>query len=140
VLRDHKRQNFRVVVGDLAQLFPSGRRGERAESNKAKARGEPGMRLGDLTTSGARLWPQGKRRRPGHSVEPDSFADESGCYRAMCWTSINHQPINTGDDVTRVRQYAEAPAIRSRSGAAERARGQREWATAFAAGTLPNPR
>jgi serine protease Do len=143
VLRDHKRQNFRVVVGDLAQLFPERfGAGNEQESNKAQGSAVSlGMRLENLTDQ--RRETLGLKEKGGvrvYSVEPDSFADDIGLLPGDVLTSINHQPINTGDDVTRVRNTLKPGdpvtfrVLRKERGA------NGEWATAFAAGTLPNPR
>ena len=106
VLRDRKRQNFRVVVGDLAQLFPERfGAGNEQESNKAEGSAVSlGMRLENLTDQ--RRETLGLKEKGGvrvYSVEPDSFADDIGLLAGDVLTSINHQPINTVDDVTRVR-------------------------------------
>jgi serine protease Do len=143
VLRDHKRQNFRVVVGDLAQLFPERfGAGNEQESNKAQGSAVSlGMRLENLTDQ--RRETLGLKEKGGvrvYSVEPDSFADDIGLLAGDVLTSINHQPINTGDDVTRVRNTLKPGdpvtfrVLRKERGA------NGEWAPAFAAGTLPNPR
>ncbi len=143
VLRDHKRQNFRVVVGDLAQLFPERfGAGNEQESNKAEASEVSlGMRLENLTDP--RREALGLKEKGGvrvSSVIPDSFADDIGLLPGDVLTSINHQPINTVDDVTRVRNTLK-PGDPVMFRVLRKARGPNgEWATAFAAGTLPNPR
>ena len=143
VLRDHKRQNFRVVVGDLAQLFPERfGSGNAQESNKAEGSAASlGMRLENLTDP--RRETLGLKEKSGvrvFSVEPDSFADEIGLLPGDVLTSINHQTINTVDDVTRVRDTLKpGDAITFR--VLRKARGTNgEWSPAFAAGTLPNAR
>jgi serine protease Do len=143
VIRDHKRQNFRVVVGDLAQLFPERfGAGNEQESNKAQGSAVSlGMRLENLTDQ--RRETLGLKEKGGvrvYSVEPDSFADDIGLLPGDVLTSINHQPINTGDDVTRVRNTLK-PGDPVTFRVLRKARGANgEWAPAFAAGTLPNPR
>jgi serine protease Do len=143
VLRDHKRQNFRVVVGDLAQLFPERfGSGNAQESNKVEGSAVSlGMRLENLTDP--RRETLGLKEKSGvrvYSVEPDSFADEIGLVPGDVLTSINHQTINTVDDVTRVRNTLKpGDAITFR--VLRKARGANgEWSPAFAAGTLPNAR
>ena len=144
VLRDHKRQNFRVVVGDLAQLFPEKfGTGNGEEANKAEGSAVSlGMRLENLTDQ--RREALGLKEKGGvrvYSVEPDSFADEIlGLLAGDVLTSINHQAINTVDDVTRVRNTLK-PGDPVTFRVLRKARGPNgDWAPAFAAGTLPNAR
>jgi len=141
VLRDHKRQDFRVVVGDLAQLFPERfGSGNEQESNKAESSAVSlGMRLENLTDQ--RRESLGLKEKSGvrvYSVEPDSFADEIGLLAGDVLTSINHQAINSVDDVTRVRNTLK-PGDPVTFRVLRKARGPNgEWSPAFAAGTLPN--
>ena len=143
VLRDHKRQNFRVVVGDLAQLFPEKfGTGNGEESNKAEGSAVSlGMRLENLTDQ--RRDGLGLKEKGGvrvYSVEPDSFAEDIGLQAGDVLTAINHQPINTVDDVTRVRNTLK-PGDPVTFRVLRKERGPNgEWAPAFAAGTLPSPR
>ena len=143
VLRDRKRQNFRVVVGDLAQLFPERfGAGNEQESNKAEGSAVSlGMRLENLTDQ--RRETLGLKEKGGvrvYSVEPDSFADDIGLLAGDVLTSINHQPINTVDDVTRVRNTLK-PGDPVMFRVLRKARGPNgDWSPEFEAGTLPNPR
>jgi S1-C subfamily serine protease len=143
VWRDHKRQNFRVVVGDLAQLFPEKfGSGNGEESNKAEGSAVSlGMRLENLTDP--RRETLGLKEKGGvrvYSVEPDSFAEDIGLLAGDVLTSINHQAINTVDDVTRVRNTLK-PGDPVTFRVMRKARGTNgDWAPAFAAGTLPNAR
>jgi serine protease Do len=143
VLRDHKRQDFHVVVGDLAQLFPERfGSGNEQESNKAEAAAVSlGMRLENLTDQ--RRESLGLKDKGGvrvYSVEPDSFAEDIGLQPGDVLTSINHQAINTVDDVTRVRDTLK-PGDPVTFRVLRKARGPNgDWAPAFAAGTLPNAR
>jgi serine protease Do len=143
VLRDHKRQDFHVVVGDLAQLFPEKfGSGNGEESNKAEASAVSlGMRLENLTDQ--RRETLGLKEKGGvrvYSVEPDSFAEDIGLQAGDVLTSINHQAINTVDDVTRVRDALKAgDPVTFR--VLRKTRGPNgDWESAFAAGTLPNAR
>jgi serine protease Do len=143
VMRDHKRQNFRVVVGDLAQLFPERfGSGNEQESNKAQGSAASlGMRLENLTDQ--RREGLGLKEKGGvrvYSVEPDSFAEDIGLQPGDVLTSINHQAINSVDDVTRVRDTLK-PGDPVTFRVLRKERGPNgEWAPAFAAGTLPSPR
>ncbi len=143
VVRDHKRQNFRVVVGDLAQLFPERfGTGNEQESNKAEGSAVSlGMRLENLTDQ--RRETLGLKEKGGvrvYSVEPDSFAEDIGLLAGDVLLSINHQPINTVDDVTHVRDTLK-PGDSVMFRFERKARGTNgEWTAAYAAGTLPNTR
>ena len=143
VMRDHKRQNFRVVVGDLAQLFPERfGTGNEQEPNKAEASAVSlGMRLENLADQ--RRETLGLKEKGGvrvYSVEPDSFAEDIGLQPGDVLTSINHQPINSVDDVTRARNTLK-PGDPVTFRFLRKARGTNgEWSPAFAAGTLPSPR
>jgi serine protease Do len=143
VMRDHKRQTFRVVVGDLAQLFPERfGSGNEQESNKAQGSAASlGMRLENLTDP--RRETLGLKEKGGvrvYSVEPDSFAEDIGLQPGDVLLSIKNQPINSVDDVTRVRDTLK-PGDPVSFRFLRKARGPNgEWAPAFAAGTLPSPR
>jgi serine protease Do len=143
VMRDHKRQNFHVVVGDLAQLFPEQFGGGNAqESNKAEGSAVSlGMRLENLTDQ--RRETLGLKEKGGvrvYSVETDSFAEDIGLQAGDILLSINHQAINTVDDVTRVRSTLK-PGDPVAFRMLRKARGPNgEWDSAYAAGTLPNAR
>jgi serine protease Do len=143
VLRDHKRQNFRVVVGDLAQLFPEKfGSGNEQESNKPEGSAVSlGMRLENLTDQ--RRETLGLKEKGGvrvSSVIPDSFAEEIGLLAGDVLTSIKNQPINSVDDVTRVRDTLK-PGDPVKFRFLRKARGPNgEWTPAFAAGTLPSLR
>jgi serine protease Do len=143
VMRDHKRQDFHVVVGDLAQLFPEQfGSGNGEESNKAEGSAVSlGMRLENLTDQ--RREGLGLKEKGGvrvYSVEPDSFAEDIGLEAGDVLTSINHQPINTVDDVTRVRNTLK-PGDPVTFRVLRKERGPNgEWSPAFAAGTLPTAR
>jgi serine protease Do len=143
VIRDHKRQNFRVVVGDLAQLFPERfGTGNEQEANKAQGSAASlGMRLENLTDQ--RRESLGLKEKGGvrvYSVEPDSFAEDIGLQPGDVLLSIKNQPINSVDDVTRVRDTLK-PGDPVTFRFLRKARGTNgEWAAAYAAGTLPSPR
>jgi S1-C subfamily serine protease len=73
-------------------------------------------------------------------VEPDSFAEDIGLQPGDVLLSIKNQPINSVDDVTRVRNTLK-PGDPITFRFLRKARGANgEWTSAFAAGTLPSPR
>jgi serine protease Do len=140
VLRDGKRQDFRVVVADLAQVFPdrfgNGKEEEAGPSEGTQARF--GITIENLTD--ARRDKMGLKQHGGvliSAVEPSSFAEDIGMQQGDILIEINRQPINSVDDVKRIQnslKAGEAVAFRIlRQGG----RGG-DWTPQFLAGTLPN--
>jgi serine protease Do len=139
-LRDGKPENFKVVVGDLTQVFPeSFGAGKAEEPNKAeKTEAKFGMSIQNMTD------PQrqnlGIKEHGGvqiGSVETDSFAEEIGLAPKDVLLSINRQPVNNVDDVRRIQNTlkpGDAVAFRI----LRQDRGTHEWNAEFVAGTLPN--
>jgi serine protease Do len=139
VLRGGKRENHKVVVGDLAQIFPDRFGGPKDES---KAPGEAGMATFGMMVqnlSDARRQTLGLKSTGGIevvSVDPNSFAEDIQLHKGDIIVSINQQPVNTTDDLKKVQSTlkpgdAVAFRIMTRQGRAG------EWASSFVAGTLP---
>jgi serine protease Do len=141
VMHDGKRENLKVVVGDLAQLFPDSF-GDGAKPEAAHGEATPvdfGMEIEPLTP--------GKRQNLGlkddggvliSSVEPGSFASDRQLAPNDVLVSINRHPVNSVADVQHIEatlKPGDAVAFRilRRSGQGRSA----EWKTAFVAGTLP---
>jgi len=141
VVRDAKRENLRVVVGDLAQIFPDrfGAGNEEAAKNAEGATVSFGMQIQNLTD---RQRDALGIKQPGGvqviSVEPDSFSDDIGLQQGDVIISINRQPINSRDDVARIRGTLKpGDAVQFRVLRRAGGRGG-DWAALFASGTLPN--
>ena len=140
VARDGKRENFKVVVGDLAQIFPD-QFGQGNEEGAVKPEGATvsfGMRIENLTerqrqTLGIKEKSAGVRIT---EVEPNSFADDIGLRQGDLLLSVNHRPVNSVDDLKSIQatlKPGEAVMFRIQR------RGQDgEWVATFVAGTLPN--
>jgi serine protease Do len=139
VLRGGKRENHKVVVGDLAQIFPDRFGGPKDES---KAPGETGMATFGMMVqnlSDARRQTLGLKTTGGIevvSVDPNSFAEDIQLHKGDIIVSINQQPVNSTDDLKKVQSTlkpgdAVAFRIMTRQGRAG------EWASSFVAGTLP---
>src|SRR5579883_137509 len=138
-VRDGKRQNFKVVVGDLAQVFPdefgTGRKDEPDKTESTTARF--GMRIQNMTD--AQRNNLGIKEKGGvqiASVEPDSFAEDIGLQPRDILLSINRQPVNSVNDVQNIQKNlkpGDAVAVRI----LRRDPGTREWNSQFLAGTLP---
>lgn len=137
VLRDHKREDYHVVVADLAQVFPdrfgSGKAEESGPSEGTQARF--GITIENLTQ--ARRENMGIKQSGGvliSAVEPASFADDIGMQRGDVLIEINRQAVNSVDDVKRIQgtlKPGEAVAFR-----VLRQAGRGEWTPMFLAGTL----
>ncbi|SPE38754.1 Protease Do [Candidatus Sulfopaludibacter sp. SbA6] len=142
VLRAGKRENFKVVVGNLAQIFPD-RFGAPSDQEAAKPEGATvsfGMSIENLSDQ----WREshGLKQSGGikiDEVEPSSFADDVGLRPNDVLTDINQMPINSTDDVKKVQatlKLGDAVAFRvlrrdPRTGG---------WSASFLAGALPTSR
>jgi serine protease Do len=138
VLRNGKRETHKVVVGDLAQIFPDRFGGPRDESKSPTEAGVTsfGMMVQNLTE--ARRQSLGLKTAGGIevvSVDPGSFAEDVQLHKGDIIVSINQQPIGSTDDLKKVQatlKPGDAVAFRimtrSRSG---------EWTSSFVAGTIP---
>jgi serine protease Do len=138
-IRDGKRESFKVVVGDLAEVFPDEfGSGKKAEPDKAEtATARFGMSIQNLTE--AQRQNLGIKEKGGvqiASIEPDSFAEDIGLAPRDVLLSINRQQVNSVDDVRRIQNTlkpGDAVAVRI----LRQDRGTREWSAQFLAGTLP---
>jgi serine protease Do len=141
VLRDGKRVNCRVVVGDLAQIFPD-RFGGVRESAEAKPEGTAvsfGMSIQNLTDAQRQTF--GLKEKGGVQVvdvESDSFAEEIGLRRNDVIVAINQKPVNSLEDMKRVQAMlkpgdAVAFHVLRRTGTGPTA----AWQSTYMAGTLP---
>jgi serine protease Do len=136
-IREGKPQSFKVVVGDLAQVFPD-RFGtaETGPTREGASATSFGMDIQNLTE--ARRQSLALKQSGGvlvSSVEDDSFAADIGLREGDVLLSINQQPVNSTEDVMKIRGTlkpgtAVAFRVLRRSG-----RGA-DWTTAFLAGTL----
>jgi serine protease Do len=140
VLRNGKRENFKVVVGDLAQIFPDKFGGP---TDEAKSQAEPGVTSFGMTVQNLS---ESKRQTLGlkttggvevMSVDPSSFADDIQLKKGDILVSINQHPINSTDDLKRIQATlkpgdAVAFRIMTRQGRAG------DWTSSYVAGTLPS--
>ena len=141
VLRGGKRENFKVTVGNLAQIFPD-RFGSASDREPAKPEGTTvsfGMSISNLSDQ----WRQSHNlKEPGGiqiaEVEASSFAEDIGLRANDVLTGINHTPINSTDDVKRVQaglKPGDAVAFR----VLRRNPQNGQWVSQFLAGTVPQP-
>jgi serine protease Do len=140
VMRSGKRENYKVVVGDLAQIFPDkfGDGSEKGPGHAENGAASFGMQIQNLTERQRETL---NLKVPGGvqvvSVEPDSFAADLGLKAGDIVLSINQHPINSTDDLMKYKATlkpgdAVALKVMTRQG-----RGG-EWTSSFVAGTLPN--
>ena len=139
VVRDGKRLDHKIIVGDLAQIFPDrfGGANDSAKSNQEGATVSFGMSIIPLTDQ--QRTNLGLKEKGGLQVvevEPDSFAEDIGLLQGDVLMSINNTPVNTTDDVKKIQttlKPGDAVAFRvlrkPRNG---------DWQAAYFAGTLPN--
>ena len=139
VEREGKRHDLKVVVADLAQIFPERYGNGREDSSKP---GEPttvkfGMQIQTLTEQQAdRLGIKQKGGVQVISVEPSSFADDIGLLPGDVILSVNRQPVHATEDITKfgsTRKPGDAVQFRVLSKGPNN-----DWSARYAAGTLPS--
>jgi len=141
VLREGRRLNCKVVVSDLAQLFP-----ERFANVNESAQATPGgttvsfgMSIQNLTDRQRDTL--GLKEKGGVQivdVDPDSFAADIGLFRNDIILSIANKPVNSLEDVKRVQATlkpgdAVAFHLLRKTGNGPTA----TWQSQYLAGTLP---
>jgi serine protease Do len=143
VLRNGKREAHKVVVGDLAQIFPDRFGGPKDESKAPGEAGETRFGMMVQNLSDARRQTLGLKEQGGIevvSVDPDSFASDINLHKGDLILSINQHPINSTDDLKKVQatlKPGDAVAFRIMT----RGQGRNaEWQSSFVAGTLPTNR
>lgn len=140
VMRNGKRENYKVVVGDLAQIFPDkfGDGNEKGQGPAETGAASFGMQIQNLTERQRETL---NLKVPGGvqvvSVEPDSFAADLGLKQGDIVLSINQHPINSTDDLMKLKATlkpgdAVALKVMTRQG-----RGS-DWTSSYVAGTLPS--
>lgn len=138
-LRDGKRMNFKVAVGDLSQVFPDEFGGPKSAESKPEegTQARFGMSIQNLTDQQRQNL--GIKERSGveiATVEPDSFADDIGLLPHDIILAINRQPVNSVDDVRKIQSGIKAgDAVAVRVLRRDRQRG---WETKYVAGQMPN--
>jgi serine protease Do len=139
--REGKRHDLKVVVADLAQIFPEQYGNVRESSEKG---GEPttvsfGMQIQNLTDQQSdRLGIKQKGGVQVVSVEPNSFAEDIGLAPGDIIVSINRQPINATEDISRLRTNLKAGDAVQFKVLRKAGRNSTDWSPSFVAGTLPS--
>ncbi len=147
VIRDGKRMDVKVTVGDRTEVYASDARIGGRRSEPAGQAESAGMKFGISVRglSAAERSAAGLESRGGvliTSVEVASFAEDVGLQPDDILTEINRQPVASVDDIRRIQSNlkpGDAVAFRvQRPVGANRTTGQRSYQTFFFAGTLPN--
>jgi serine protease Do len=140
--RDGKKHDLKVVVADLAQIFPEqyGNGREGSLKNEEPTAVSFGMQIQNLTDAQAdRLGIKQKGGVQVVSVEPNSFAEDIGLAPGDVIVSINRQAVNTTDDIARIRKTLKSgDAVQFRVMRKSGGRNSTDWSSSFVAGTLPN--
>lgn len=137
--REGKRQDLKVVVGDLAQIFPEqfGNGGGDKPHGEESTAVSFGMSVTPLTER--QIDNLGLKVKGGvqvSSVEPNSFADDIGLAANDVIVAINRQPVNTVDDLQRLRNtFKPGDAVQFKV-LRHQGRGS-DWVASYVAGTLP---
>jgi len=145
IIRNGKRENVKVIVGDLSQVFPE-RFGGTKESEQSKPEATTvsfGMSIQNLSEQ--QRSSLGVKEKGGVQVvevDPDSFAEEVGLLQGDIILSLNRQPVSSTEDIKKIQatlKPGDAVAfhvirkLRGRSGG--------DWQSSYLAGTLStNPR
>jgi len=140
VQRGTKHENFKVVVGDLAQIFPDKFGGPRDEAKSQTETGVASFGMMVQNLSESKRQTLGLKTSGGIevvSVDPNSFADDIQLKKGDILVSINQHPINSTDDLKRIQATlkpgdAVAFRIMTRQGR------NGDWTSSFVAGTMPN--
>jgi serine protease Do len=138
VMRDGKKQDFNVVIGDRNKVFASqlgGLRSEQSEPGEG-TQAKLGITIQNLNP--------GLRQNLGYKgpdgilvseTASDSFAEDIGLQPNDIITNINRQPVASTDDLLRIEKTLKpGAAVAFRIMRAGR---NQEWAPTFAGGTLP---
>jgi len=138
VLRSGKQQNLKVVVGNLAQIFPE-RFGTGNEPEAPKPETTTvsfGVQIMDMTDQLRESLGIKQGGVKVAEVEPDSFAFDIGMHPGDIMTNINQHPVTSTADVKRIQttlKPGDAVAFR----VLRKDPGGSEYKPSFLAGTLP---
>ncbi len=143
VVRNGKRENFKVVVGDLAQVFADRMTGPK-DSEQAKPEATTvsfGMSIQTLSEAQRTNLNIKENGVQVVEVDPDSFAEEVGLLANDVITSVNKIPVASTEDVKKV-QATLKPGDAVAFHVMRRAQGRNgAWQSSYLAGTLSsNPR
>jgi serine protease Do len=141
VLRDGKRDSYKVVVGNLAQIFPD-QFGGREQAEQSKPEGATvsfGMTIVPLTESQREN--MSLKEKTGvrvEQVEPSSFAEDVGLMSGDVILSINGRDVSSVEAVKAVQATMKpGDPVKIRVMRRSSPRGN-DWVSTFLGGTLPS--
>ena len=140
VSRDGKRNDYKVVVGDLAQIFPEayGKEGSAPATHEEGTTVSFGMQVKDVNDQMQESLGLKQRGVQVVSVEPGSFAEDINLLPGDVITEINRKPVNNTSDLRRLQQGLKAgDPVQFRVMRRQGGRNSTDWQPAFVAGTLP---
>jgi serine protease Do len=139
VMREGKHEALKVVVGDLAQIFPKefGNPNDELSKNGDATTVSFGMQIQNLTdkqrdTLGVKV----KNGVQVVSVEPNSFAEDIGLQPGDIIVSINRHEVAAKEDITRIRD-ALKPGDAVKFRVMRRVGRGTDWSATFPGGFLP---
>jgi len=142
VLRNGKKEDFNVVIGDRNKVFASQLGGPRSEDSGQSegTQAKFGITIKDLNNAlRESLVYKGPPGVVVTEVEPGSFADDIGLLANDIITNINRHPVTSKDELIRLQSTLKpGDAVAFRVMRAGGTRNQQEWAPLFVPGTLPN--
>ena len=142
VLRNGKKEEFNVVIGDRNKVFANqfgGTRSEQSEQGDG-TQAKFGISIKNLNSSlRDSLGYKGPAGVLVTEVESGSFAEDIGLQANDIITNINRQAVTSGDELIRLQSTLKpGEAVAFRVMRAAGARNQPEWTPLFLAGTLTN--
>jgi serine protease Do len=143
VSRDGKKHDYKIVVGDLAQIFPESYGKDRQLPNQHEEGTTVsfGMQVKNLTSQMQESMGLKQNGVQVVSVEPGSFAEDINLLAGDVIVSINRQPVANTDDLKRLQGNLKAgDPVQFRVMRRVGGRSSTDWQPAFVAGTLPNNR
>jgi serine protease Do len=142
VSRDGKRSDYKVVVGDLAQIFPEayGKEGSAPTSHEEGTTVSFGMQVKDVNDQMQENLGLKQKGVQVVSVEPGSFAEDINLLPGDVITEVNRKPVSNTSDLRRLQQTMKPGDPVQFRVMRRLARNSTDWQPAFVAGTLPTIR
>ena len=146
VLRNGKKEDFSVVIGDRAKVFASTFGGQRSESNEPGegTQAKFGLVIQDLNASlRQNLNYNGAAGVLVTQVEGGSFADDIGLLQNDIIVQINRQPVTSAEELKRIQNTLKPgdavvfKIMRAGRGNQQQQQQQQQWTPSFVPGTLP---
>jgi len=139
VLRNGKKEEFNVIIGDRAKVFANTFGGQRSESSEPGegTQAKFGIFIQDLNASlKQNLNYNGPAGVIITQVEPGSFADDIGLLQNDIIVQINRQAVTSAEELKRI-QNTMKPGDAVVFKIMRAGRGNQQWNPSFVPGTLP---